>query len=154
MEFELGFSIRLRTLASAAYRFGMSSPGVPAPLPQGAGSASAPPRPRRLAERDGREAALEVAIARGVGLVSVGAPAALRAFMVNMLDTARPGQFVFAAPKIDLIDLLELRGEGSAQQLPLLPAGLVVTESFDEAVDLLEREALTRALAPSDGQDG
>ena len=89
----------------------------------------------------------------GVGLVSVGAPAALRAFLVNTLDTARPGQFVFVAPKIDLVDLLELRGEGSAPQLPLLPAGLMVTESFDEAVDLVEREALTRALAASDGQE-
>jgi hypothetical protein len=42
------------------------------------------------------------------------------------------------------------RREESGPQLPLLPEGLVVAESFDEAVDLVE---LAPALAASDGQE-
>jgi hypothetical protein len=105
---------------------------------------------QRMAEWDGCDVALEVAIASGVGLVLEGARAALRSFVVNTLGTAGPGQVMFVAPRADVIDLLELDVGGSAppmsQQLPPLPSGLVVTASVDAALDVLEGEALMRAL--------
>jgi hypothetical protein len=126
----------------------MSSPEVPGPEPPRAGAASAPPLAQRMAEWDGCDVALEVAIACGVGLVREGARAALRSFVVNTLST-RPGQVMFVVPGVDLVDLLELDVGGSASQIsqgPSLPCGLMVTASVDAALDVLEGEALMRAL--------
>ena len=129
----------------------MNSPEVSGPEPPRPGADS---RAQLLqwAERDGCEVALEVAIACGVGLVGDGARAALRAFVVNTLSTTPPTQVTFVVPRGDVVDLLELGVGGSAlptSPLPPLPFGLMVTGSFDDALEVLKREALMRALVRS-----
>jgi DNA-binding SARP family transcriptional activator len=106
----------------------------------------------RLGVRDGREIALNLAVARGLGLVGAGAPAAARALLVTVLSTSR-GRRVggsstkVVAPAEDLVSLL-----GRAAAHAQLPTGLQVTGGLDEALDALEAEILVRARA-STGHD-
>lgn len=98
---------------------------------------------------DGCEVALEVAIASGVGLIGEGALPGLQAFVVTHWDWARPGPVMFVVSRSDVVELFELGTEETAprmSQLPPLPFGLMVTEALDDAVNVLESEALLRAL--------
>jgi hypothetical protein len=100
-----------------------------------------------VAEVEGRSFAFELSLAHGLGLVGVGAPAAIRAFMIERLFAYVPGETVMVIPTLDLADLLGCR---SPAVLPELPLGLQPVDSLDEALDLLEMQALARALPPSE----
>jgi hypothetical protein len=56
-----------------------------------------------------------------------------------------PGSTVIVVPALDLAELLGQR----TLPLPHRPAGLEVTATFDDALDLLEIHALSRAMGPS-----
>ncbi len=92
--------------------------------------------------RDGREIALHLAAARGLGFLGAGASAALRALLVTILSA--PGETADRAvtvvvPAADLAALLGAR----AARTPL-PAVLHVVADFDAALDALESETLVR----------
>jgi hypothetical protein len=56
---------------------------------------------------------------------------------------------MFVASRSDVVELFELGAEETTprmSQLPPLLFGLMVTESLDDAVNVLESEALLRAL--------
>jgi DNA-binding SARP family transcriptional activator len=101
----------------------------------------------RLGVRDGREIALNLAVARGLGLVGAGAPAAARALLVTALSTSI-GHLVgstgtrVVVPADDVVPLL---GLGAARTR--LPAALRVADSLEVALDALEAEILVRAGA-------
>jgi hypothetical protein len=78
-----------------------------------------------VAEVEGRSFAFELSLVHGLGLVGVGAPAALRAFIIERLFAYVPGETVMVIPALDLADLL---GRRSPAAMPELPLGL-------EAVD-------------------
>jgi DNA-binding SARP family transcriptional activator len=103
-----------------------------------------------LGVRDGREIALDLATARGLGLLGDGAPAAARALLVAALTanclTTSSGATVLV-PDNDLTAVL-----GRAAERALLPANLWITAGLDDALDALEREILVRATTTS-GQD-
>jgi hypothetical protein len=102
-------------------------------------------RPARVAEVEGRSFVHELALAHGLGLVGVGAPAAIREFLIEALAFKEPGSTVIVVPALDLAELLGQR----TLALPHRPAGLEVTATFDDALDLLEIHALSRAMGPS-----
>ena len=102
--------------------------------------------PGRVAEVEGRSFVHELALAHGLGLVGEGAPAAIRAFLIEALAFKEPGSTVIVVPALDLDDLLRPQ---TAMPLQNRPAGLEVTATFDDALDLLEIHALTRAMGPS-----
>ncbi|MGH3761039.1 BTAD domain-containing putative transcriptional regulator [Actinophytocola sp.] len=103
-----------------------------------------------LGVRDGREIALDLATARGLGLVGAGAPAAVRALLVAALTattgrpaaTAQPVGTSMLVPADDLAGLL-----GRAAAHTPLPAVLRVVPDLDDALDALEAETLVRAAA-------
>ena len=103
-------------------------------------------RPPQVAEVEGRSFVHELALAHGLGLVGEGAPAAIRAFLIEALAFKEPGSTVIVVPALDLADLLRPQ---TAMPLQNRPAGLEVTATFDDALDLLEIHALTRAMGPS-----
>ena len=86
---------------------------------------------------------MELALAHGLGLDGVGAPAAVRAFLLERLIAFEPGGIVIVIPALDLADLFGFR---SPKALPPLPLGLEVTADIDDAIDLLEIQALARAF--------
>ncbi|MEV8438811.1 transcriptional regulator [Actinosynnema sp. NPDC051121] len=88
--------------------------------------------------RDGREIALDVAVARGLGLLGVGATGAVRALLVAAL-TAGEGEARVVVPAEDLAALL-----GRRQAPAPLPTGLHVADDLDAALDVLESETLVR----------
>ncbi|MFD8497312.1 BTAD domain-containing putative transcriptional regulator [Amycolatopsis sp. NPDC059657] len=100
-----------------------------------------------LGVRDGREVALDLATARGLGLIGAGAPAAARALLVAALATA-PGRTapsdaaIVIAPVDDLVAVL---GRGATQQR--LPSAVRVVDDLEEALDVVEAETLVRASA-------
>jgi DNA-binding SARP family transcriptional activator len=104
----------------------------------------------RLGVRDGREIALDLATARGLGLVGAGAPAAARALLIAALTaspalpaaTAQPAATSVLAPADDLAGLL-----GPTAAHTPLPAALRVVRDLDDALDALEAETLVRAAA-------
>jgi DNA-binding SARP family transcriptional activator len=105
----------------------------------------------RLGVRDGREIALNLAVARGLGLVGAGAPAAARALLVTALSTSTStghrvgvGGAAVIVPAEDLVPLL---GHGAAHTR--LPAALRVADSLEDALDALEAEILVRAGTPT-----
>ena len=102
-------------------------------------------RPGRVAEVEGRSFVHALALAHGLGLVGVGAPAAIREFLIEALAFKEPGSTVIVVPALDLAELLGQR----TLALPHRPAGLEVTATFDDALDLLEIHALSRAMGPS-----
>ncbi|MGW4115268.1 BTAD domain-containing putative transcriptional regulator [Actinosynnema sp. NPDC004786] len=88
--------------------------------------------------RDGREIALDLAAARGLGLLGAGATTAVRALLVTALAT-REGQARVVVPAGDLEALLAR----SPARAPL-PTSLHVTDDLDAALDVLEAETLVR----------
>ena len=128
---------------------------APPPLLIGAAD---PPEPRPgdarslapgLGVRDGREIALDLAAARGLGLVGPGASASARALVLAALTTpaagpadhpAAPTGATVIIPADDLAGLLGPDHSGAR-----LPARLRVTASLQQALDELETEILTRA---------
>ncbi|MFS8104665.1 transcriptional regulator [Lentzea alba] len=96
--------------------------------------------------RDGREIAVDLAAAHGLGLLGAGAPAAVRALLVAILSTAfttthRPVT-VSAMVIVPADDLAALFGKRVAQGP--LPAGVRVAADLDAALDILESETLVR----------
>jgi DNA-binding SARP family transcriptional activator len=122
----------------------------PPPLVVGApqtGSSAPPGLAPGLGVRDGREIAVNLATARGLGLVGAGAPAAARALLVAALTAsanhlATPAGARIVVPAEDLAAVL---GRGAAQAH--LPATVRVVADLDEALDVLEAETLVRAAA-------
>ncbi|MFD0204008.1 MULTISPECIES: BTAD domain-containing putative transcriptional regulator [Saccharothrix] len=101
--------------------------------------------------RDGREIAVDIASAHGLGLLGAGAPAAVRALLVAILSTAfttthRPATVIVPAD-----DLAALFGRRVAQAP--LPAAVHVAADLDAALDMLESETLVRVgQLPPTGQ--
>ncbi|WP_434447675.1 BTAD domain-containing putative transcriptional regulator [Lentzea sp. E54] len=103
-----------------------------------------------LGVRDGREIALNLAIARGLGLVGPGAPAALRALLLTALTTSmghptgtpRPRETTVVVQGDDLAGVLGHRAAHAH-----LPTALRVATSLHHALDALEAEILVRATA-------
>lgn len=107
--------------------------GIPQPVVLGVGV------------RDGREIALDLATARGLGLIGAGAPAAARALLLAALTTSPHPTGHSATPLgarviIPTDDLVLLLGHDH----PPLPAGLHVATSLNEALDELETHTLLR----------
>lgn len=98
--------------------------------------------------RDGREIALDLAVARGLGLVGAGAAAAVRALLLAALTTtdrsANPassaGMSVVLVPADDLPAVLGHRAS-------CVPTSLRVVADLDAALDVLEAETLVRAAS-------
>jgi DNA-binding SARP family transcriptional activator len=101
----------------------------------------------RLGVRDSREIALNLAVARGLGLVGAGAPAAARALLVTALstNTGHPAGSAGTRIVVPAEDLVPLLGRGAAHTR--LPAALRVADSLEVALDALEAEILVRAGA-------
>jgi DNA-binding SARP family transcriptional activator len=103
-----------------------------------------PPHVRpELGVRDGREIALDLAIARGLGLVGPGASAAARALLVALLTrTSRqpnpPPSAVVLVPADDLATLVGAHATGD------IPAALRVAADLDTALDELDTEIQAR----------
>ncbi|GAA3863485.1 hypothetical protein GCM10022243_32530 [Saccharothrix violaceirubra] len=100
--------------------------------------------------RDGREIAVDLASAHGLGLLGAGAPAAVRALLVAILSTAattdRPATVIVPA------DALAVLFGRRVAQAPL-PAGVRVAADLDAALDMLESETLVRVgQLPPTGQ--
>lgn len=103
-----------------------------------------------LGVRDGREIALDLATARGLGLVGLGAAAATRALLIAALTaaTAHPSASPQQATTSVLVpadDLTRLLGRPATHTT--LPATLRVVRDLDDALDVLEAEILVRAAA-------
>lgn len=100
-----------------------------------------------LGVRDGHQIALNLATARGLGLVGAGAPAAARALLLAALTTSpnptgHSATSVGARVIVPTEDLALLLGPD--QTRPPLPAGLHVATSLNEALDELETHTLLR----------
>jgi DNA-binding SARP family transcriptional activator len=101
-----------------------------------------------LGVRDGREVALNLATAHGLGLVGDGADAAVRALLVTMLTTsqshlATSAEVIVIVPADDLASVL---GPGGAIR-GHLPSAIRVVASLDDALDAVEADTLVRASA-------
>ncbi|GGN23904.1 hypothetical protein GCM10011609_77030 [Lentzea pudingi] len=95
--------------------------------------------------RDGREIALDLAAARGLGLVGAGAPAAARALLITALTTS-PRHPATSAGTVVIVpagDLVSMLGRG-ARHLHL-PSTVRVVRDLDSALDAVEAEILVRA---------
>jgi DNA-binding SARP family transcriptional activator len=124
------------------------------PIVVGAPQTGAGRRPQALAPglgvRNGREVALDLATARGLGLVGAGAPAAARALLVTALTTSaghlagtsRPAGTAVFVPADDLVSVL---GRGATQEH--LPSAVRVVADLEDALDAVEAETLVRASA-------
>ncbi|WP_436499561.1 BTAD domain-containing putative transcriptional regulator [Actinokineospora sp. HUAS TT18] len=101
-----------------------------------------------LGVRDGREIALDLAAARGLGLVGAGAPAAVRALLLAALTTERPagsdGARVVVVPSEDLAAVV---GHKATQ----VPESVCVVADLDAALVALEAETLVRAADHDQG---
>jgi DNA-binding SARP family transcriptional activator len=125
----------------------------PPVLVVGAAATGAGERPvfaPELGVRDGREVALDLAAARGLGLVGSGAPAAVRALLLAAL-TASAQHPAYTSPGagaclfVPADDLAWVLGRGAGRVH--LPAALRVVPDLDAALDALEAETLVRARA-------
>lgn len=132
-------------------------PRVPPPLlvgEPGTGASQRVALAPGLGVRDGREIALDLATARGLGLLGAGAPAAARALLVAALtathhqtDAAGPGEASVVIPANDVAAVL-----GHAAAHRNLPAAVRVVDDLEAALDVLEGEILVRA-ATGQGED-
>ena len=128
----------------------------PPPLVVGAprtGSRQPPAFATELGVRDGREVALDLAVARGLGVVGAGAPAAARALLVAAL-TASTDHLATSAGTRVLVpadDLAAVLGRRAAHAR--LPTALRVVVDLDDALDALEAETLVRATASREHHD-
>ncbi|MFD4248289.1 transcriptional regulator [Amycolatopsis thermoflava] len=102
-----------------------------------------------LGIRDGREVALDLAAARGLGLIGEGAAAATRALVVTALTTAPTMALRTARVIVPTDDAAALLGRSSVQAS--LPAGLQLARDLEAALDELEAETLARATSPEKG---
>ncbi|HEX8866300.1 MAG TPA: BTAD domain-containing putative transcriptional regulator, partial [Lentzea sp.] len=108
-------------------------------------------RPRGLAAgvgvRDGREIALDLANARGLGLVGPGAPAAARALLITALTIPADHLATSAGPSVIVPagDLTSVLGRPAPHEQ--LPSTMRVVADLDEALDAIEAEILVRATA-------
>jgi DNA-binding SARP family transcriptional activator len=126
------------------------APALPAVVVGADDSAAQPALVAGLGVRDGREIALNLAAARGLGLVGAGAPAAARALLLATittptdLDAGTPHQLGtrVVVPADDLDDVLD-RYTAHAH----LPTAIQVATSLEDALDALEAETLVRATA-------
>src|SRR4051812_9995159 len=87
--------------ACGLYRDLMSSSGDVTPTAETPRPRSGRPEfvvPRRVAEVQGRDFALQFALTHGLGLVGAGAPAAARAFLAETLSEQPPGKIVIVIP--------------------------------------------------------
>ncbi|HEY3608607.1 MAG TPA: BTAD domain-containing putative transcriptional regulator [Pseudonocardiaceae bacterium] len=111
------------------------------------GSVEDPALAPRLGVRDGREIALNLAVARGLGLVGAGGPAAARALLVTALSASNDQGAGSAGARVVVPaeDLVPLLRRGAAHTR--LPAALRVADSLEAALDALEAEILVRAGA-------
>ncbi|MGX7828998.1 BTAD domain-containing putative transcriptional regulator [Actinokineospora sp. 24-640] len=101
--------------------------------------------------RDGREIAVDLATAHGLGLLGAGAPAAVRALLVTILSAAFTTTHRSATVIVPAEDLAALFGRRVAQAP--LPAGVRVAADLDAALDMLESETLVRVgQLPPTGQ--
>lgn len=104
-----------------------------------------------LGVRDGREIALDLAVARGLGLIGAGTPAAIRALLIAALTApvdAAAGRGQTSAGTSVVVpakDLAAVLGRAAAQAD--LPTGLRVVADLEEALDTLEAETLVRAAS-------
>ena len=100
-----------------------------------------PPVSTRIGVRNGRELALVLASARGLGLSGPGAAPAARALLVHLLAQPRPGglQVLISAP-----DLSTVFDDVNATTLSF-PSAVRVVPSLDAALDQLEEAVLTRS---------
>ncbi|WP_020663634.1 BTAD domain-containing putative transcriptional regulator [Amycolatopsis benzoatilytica] len=127
---------------------------VPPPPPVVVGAPqTGPGRPPALAPglgvRDGREVAIDLASARGLGLLGAGAAAAARALLIAALTTATghkaTSPLAGATVVVPADDLAGVLGRGAARAQ--LPDALRVVADLDDALDALEAEILVRAAA-------
>ncbi|WP_434450161.1 BTAD domain-containing putative transcriptional regulator [Lentzea sp. E54] len=97
--------------------------------------------------RDGREIALDLANARGLGLVGPGAPAAARALLITALTIPADHLATSAGPSIFVPadDLTSVLGRPAPHEQ--LPSTMRVVADLDEALDAIEAETLVRATA-------
>jgi DNA-binding SARP family transcriptional activator len=101
--------------------------------------------------RDGREIAVDLASAHGLGLLGAGAPAAVHALLVFILSTAFTTTRRPATVVVPVDDLAALFGRRVARAP--LPAGVRVAADLDAALDVLESETLVRVgQLPPTGQ--
>jgi hypothetical protein len=105
------------------------------------GESAQPPVTPELGVRDGREIALDLAVARGLGLVGEGALAAARALLLALLTQSPAGA---AIPRVIIPagDLALLLGAKHAQGE--CPSAVRVVADLDAALDELETEMLRR----------
>ncbi|WP_246037634.1 BTAD domain-containing putative transcriptional regulator [Saccharothrix texasensis] len=99
-----------------------------------------------LGVRDGREVALDLATARGLGLVGPGASAAARALLIAVLTT--PGHLAKSAGAMVVVpadDLASVLGRGATHEH--VPSTVRVVADLDDALDAVEAETLVRASA-------
>lgn len=121
------------------------------PLVVGAAQTGAGSRAQALAPglgvRGDREVALDLAVARGLGLVGAGAPAAARALLVAALITSA-GNLATSAGAVVIVpadDLAAVLGRGAAQDH--LPSAVRIAADLENALDVVEAETLVRASA-------
>lgn len=97
-----------------------------------------------LGVRDGREIALDLAAARGLGLVGAGAPAAVRALLLAALTApGRPAGLGEASVVVPAEDVAAVLGRPT----PDAPTAVRVVADLDAALDVLEAETLVRAAS-------
>ncbi|TVT52026.1 transcriptional regulator, partial [Amycolatopsis rhizosphaerae] len=116
---------------------------VPPPLVLGAIPGQPPALAPGLGIRDGREVAIDLAAARGIGLVGPGTAAAARALLVAVLTASEDQGAVRVVVPAD--DLAALLGRDAAHTH--LPAAVRVVADVAAALDMLEAETLVRAAA-------
>ncbi|MFI7679545.1 transcriptional regulator [Actinophytocola sp. NPDC049390] len=108
--------------------------------------APAPGATMVLGVRDGRQIALDLAAAHGLGLIGAGADAAARALVVSALATTPHRARQTAQVVVPAADLATLHGQNMTPEQ--LPAGLHVAADLNAALDTLEAEIMVRAGSP------
>jgi DNA-binding SARP family transcriptional activator len=103
--------------------------------------------PARLGVRSGRELALNLAGARGVGLAGPGAAAAARALLLHLLTEPPAGDIGVIIPADDLHCLLR------DPDIENLPSAVQIAETLDDAITEMEAALLTRTRGRAEEND-
>jgi DNA-binding SARP family transcriptional activator len=103
-----------------------------------------------LGVHDGREVALDLAVARGLGLAGPGAAAAARALLLSMLAQQTPGPPQDPAPPVGAVQVIAPIEDlelvlGREHTHARWPNTVRVVADLDAALDELEAELLSRA---------
>ncbi len=106
-----------------------------------------PPTSTKVGTRDGREVALDLATARGLGLVGPGATTAALALLVAALTTNHLAMSAGTRVLVPADDLPLLLSPGVDRGH--LPESLLVPASLEEALDALETSARGKNQPPS-----